>query len=353
MVARYHFLPIMSILKDQFYQTNAHKYKVIEFINNDDIGSLSSLLCHHPKAVNAKDNEGRPVLLLSLQRGRKNIAALMITKGAHIGRKKNNIHKSIIEISKKILKAFDLPFTLPCKSIHIGESALEIAIKSGYFDIASELILRGVSISMLDSNGWPLLVMASFNGNVAAVQYLIENGASPNQATYSGHTALIKASQKGHIAICELLVKAGADVRQRSQNGFTALMAACIHDHSSIINFLCKYGADVHSCDKFGKTCLHYSIQYSRDDITRTLIRYGADIYALDYFRQKALEYATSPESALEFFILHIRETVYRSRLVALLLSTSTPQNNERPSNIFSKLCMRDPDAWRKVILML
>lgn len=325
------------------------KHKVIEYIDTMDYENLNSFLFYNPKAVNAKDEEGNPALLISLQKGQSQMAVLMIHRGAYIGRKKNNVHKNMIKKIKTKLKYLDLSYVLPRQPIHVGESALEMAVNSCYFEVADALIQRGVSVSMLDSNGWPLLVTTSFYGNLDGVRYLLGKGASPNHVTHSGRTALIKASQKGYLSICELLVQAGADVRQKSLNNFTALIAASLHNHGSVVSFLCKHGADVHSGDKFGKTGLHYSIQYGQIDITETLIRYGADIYSLDYFRQKAIDYTASAEAAQVLIGLHEREVAYRARRSALLVSA---QGGDA-ANIFSRLRIRDSDAWRSVIRML
>jgi uncharacterized protein len=79
------------------------------------------------------------------------------------------------------------------------------------------------------TGGVTALVLAARQGNLAAVQALIENGADMNKATGDGSTAMVVAIQNGHYNVARYLVEKGADINKANIKGWTPLYLAVKH----------------------------------------------------------------------------------------------------------------------------
>ena len=84
------------------------------------------------------------------------------------------------------------------------------------------------------------LIMAIENGNIDAVELLIESGANVNVQTQGRRsiqtTALIEASQNGNVEIVRLLLENGADPNIENRRGFNALHYADSDDIIKLLN---------------------------------------------------------------------------------------------------------------------
>ena len=73
------------------------------------------------------------------------------------------------------------------------------------------------------------LMFAAMNGNVEAVQILINVGCNlDKQDTISGWTALLQATYHGHTEVVLQLLHAGADVNIEAHNGCNAIDIALL-----------------------------------------------------------------------------------------------------------------------------
>ena len=69
--------------------------------------------------------------------------------------------------------------------------------------------------------------MASYNGHIKVVRFLIENKADVNLQNTDGYSPLHIASQHGHFAVVDLLIANNANVNL-SNEGITPLHLACM-----------------------------------------------------------------------------------------------------------------------------
>jgi len=91
------------------------------------------------------------------------------------------------------------------------EALLEAARYDDIEDVIS-LASSGVSLDSKDSQGRTALHMASANGHLAIVDYLITNGVDVNAANVEKNTPLHWACLNGHIEVVKNLILAGASV---------------------------------------------------------------------------------------------------------------------------------------------
>src|SRR3972149_6732401 len=83
-----------------------------------------------------------------------------------------------------------------------------------------------------------LLCIASENGNVEVVSFLLNNGANVNQANHNGITPLYIASYKGYVEIVSLLLKNGANVNQARNDATTPLYIASKKGYVKVVSLL-------------------------------------------------------------------------------------------------------------------
>ena len=97
-----------------------------------------------------------------------------------------------------------------------GGTPLVRASENGHKDIARLLIAKGADLEKQDGEGRTPLLGASARGHEAIVQLLIAGGANVNARSPDGLTALMVASTVGHEATARLLLANGAVKTQDS-----------------------------------------------------------------------------------------------------------------------------------------
>jgi uncharacterized protein len=152
---------------------------------------------------------------------------------------------------------------------------------------------------------------------------LLKHGANPNATLKSptlfrahtpgegsfaeGTTPLMRAARNGDIAAMQVLVDNGADIARAQKNGTTALMLAAglgrgsgafAKDYASeaqllaAVKWLVEHGADVNVAAENGQTALHYASQAS-DGIVEYLAGHGARLDAKDKQGRTPLDVAS------------------------------------------------------------
>ena len=116
------------------------------------------------------------------------------------------------------------------------------------------------------------LIDAVEDGNLAAVQTLLDAGADVEGRGEYGYTALIEASVYGHLAIVKALLAAGADVNASSYINHTSLMMASSRGHLDVVKALLAAGADVNARDHDGETALGRATEKDRAHVVRVLL---------------------------------------------------------------------------------
>jgi len=112
------------------------------------------------------------------------------------------------------------------KDTKAGITPLILASKGGYKQIAEILISKGAVENQKDDSGYTALMWASKEGHQEVAELLLENGADVNAKSKNGNTALFYASEKGRVDLVELLISKGADVNAKNNNSYTPLMYA-------------------------------------------------------------------------------------------------------------------------------
>nr|GEY84957.1 hypothetical protein [Tanacetum cinerariifolium] len=115
------------------------------------------------------------------------------------------------------------------------DSLLEAARYNDLYDVKS-LASIGVSLDSKDAEGRTALHMASANGNIDIVNYLISNKVDVNARNVEDNTPLHWACLNGHIEIVKILIIAGADVSRLNKHEQTPVDEAAIGGKMNVID---------------------------------------------------------------------------------------------------------------------
>ncbi len=138
-----------------------------------------------------------------------------------------------------------------------NSTLLQEATSDHNADIAQVLIAAGADIERLDSRGQTALMRVDRNASV--IQELIKTGAQLDATDRHGSTALSLASYHGEGAIVQLLLQAGADPNlQKTSDGFTPLIRAVRRERIHIVQILLENGARIDIKTKRGKTVFDF-----------------------------------------------------------------------------------------------
>ena len=141
-------------------------------------------------------------------------------------------------------------------------------------------------------NGITPLMMATAEGYVNIVKYLLQHGADVDATQYfggshNGRTALTVAAIHGNVKVGKILVEHGADVNAAmfdagDNSGSTPLMAAVSCDHVKFTKFLLKNGVNVNATNyseaRKNWTALVYAVNAGSEEIVKLLLEAGANI---------------------------------------------------------------------------
>ena len=154
------------------------------------------------------------------------------------------------------------------------------AAASGDTEEVRQLLSRGVSVNVLDKEGFNALYYACGGGHLEIVKLLIHHGADLIDED-GRDKPLVVAAKAGHLSIVKQLLQKGAMIDQvEGQSGKTALHVATQEGHEDVVELLLNCGAAVNRTDRLGNTALHISARTPYVTIAVLLIDRGANINA-------------------------------------------------------------------------
>lgn len=121
-----------------------------------------------------------------------------------------------------------------------------------HYYVVNLFLQNGADPSITDTQGYNILHLATFDGNVFLLILLLQQSVSVDASDPQGHTCLMWAAYKGFPAVVDLFLRWGANIHSADDDGFTALHWALVKGNSACIQKLIEYG-----CDRFAKTKSH------------------------------------------------------------------------------------------------
>ncbi|XP_059147593.1 ankyrin repeat domain-containing protein 50-like [Physella acuta] len=127
----------------------------------------------------------------------------------------------------------------------------------------------------IHENGYTLLMWASYNGNIKAVEFLLALKSDVNDMTVYGETALTLASRQGHARIVDLLLQHGADFNLTILDGVNALMLASLYGHQDTVEVFLNYGADVNAETRLNISAFTMAIHKNHTNVVELYLKYN------------------------------------------------------------------------------
>ncbi|MEE8154257.1 MAG: ankyrin repeat domain-containing protein [Phycisphaerales bacterium] len=149
----------------------------------------------------------------------------------------------------------------------------------------------------ISSAPFPPIHRAATNGDTGSIKRELDSGVLVDLPTFNvgqildGTTPLMLACGEGQVEAVELLIERGADVLARNSGGATALHFSIYSDSDSTLVLL-KGGADVDIQSVNGLTPLMQAAAYGRLSQVEVLLGAGADLLLTDDQGQSALDWA-------------------------------------------------------------
>jgi len=274
------------------YAVLSNEEALVKAAKIGDLAKTKSLLGQSVN-VNYRDkNSGITALITAVYYGNLDVAQTLVENGADVNHVPWGLKEQRIASSSVSFKEREL-----LRTISRGETALIVAAKHNYSDIAAFLIESGAKIAVANRKQETPSLIAVRNGNTDLIALLLENGADPDRAEFDEKVdpfitrihkkerrpaLLIEAAAGGHAAVIDVLLKAGAQADIKDDTGRTALFKASEQGYAKVVELLLSHQADPNLHDNIGRTPLMVASRNGYKNIVEALIEHDADVNAIE-----------------------------------------------------------------------
>ena len=182
-----------------------------------DNASMILTLLNHGADIDAVQRNGRTAVEAAAYFGNLDATRTLTDKGAYLDTMDNDGYTALrcsLEGKHPEIALALLQHRVRVNTSYPphGDTALHLAVRHEYLEIAKQLISKGADLHACDIDGDPPLQWAVQMGHKELVKCLLRHGADVNKRNEkTGETVLKWAVKCGHEAVTELLLGCGAD----------------------------------------------------------------------------------------------------------------------------------------------
>lgn len=159
-----------------------------------------------------------------------------------------------------------IPFTPACFALFVAKGRIDVCKK--YFN-------AGMDVNVRDSEGTPMLNIATRNERMECISWLLDKGADINAVSNDrGYTALMDAVWRGNENITQLLIERGSKMNTVNKEGQTMLVLAVGAGREKICRMLVENGENPDVRDSMGMSAYEYAKLFKKSDIVGLLEKY-------------------------------------------------------------------------------
>jgi ankyrin repeat protein/uncharacterized protein YtpQ (UPF0354 family) len=245
---------------------------------------VAELLLAKGAEINSKGTKGETPLHLAASLGHVHVVKLLLGKGADVNAKAKDrvtpLHLAALEGTREVAALLLAKGAAINAEDQDSNTPLHWATIEGHTDMARLLVINGAEVNAQNTGHQTPLYAAADAGHKEIAKLLLANGAEVNATTTDGDTTLHKAAGAGHKEIAELLLANGAEVDTKNRTAQTPLHFSAFHGHKDVVELLLTKGAQVNCNDKSGQTPLHSAAALDHKDIVAILLANGANVNA-------------------------------------------------------------------------
>jgi ankyrin repeat protein len=201
---------------------------------------VAELLIANRALLNPVDVKGLSPLHYAASAGNLEIAKMLIDKGAQVNAQSRDYTQEAgwVTVSGTTVSARNVS----SRRIIEGRTPLHLAARNGHKEIAELLIAKGANVNMRDNYGSTALHWAAANNNKPVAEALLSKGAEINARSNNGAIPLHTAAMWGNRDLAEFLVAKGAEINAKNAEGLTPLSVAIKNKRDEVANYLRKQG---------------------------------------------------------------------------------------------------------------
>ena len=159
---------------------------------------------------------------------------------------------------------------------HRYDEAWFDAARVGRVDILRALRDAHYPIDAQTSSGYTAVILAAYDDQLEALNYLLSANADACRGDRNGNTALMGALYKGYSDVAQRLLDTACPVDQTNNAGETALSFAAMFGRRDLMRALVRRGANPNHVDAHGDTPLAVVLKQGNDDSAALLRELGA-----------------------------------------------------------------------------